>query len=82
MCLLLVADVAHADQLARGVFDRVVASIPECKGAEQLRALARSEAERMVPKTWAENLVPDNSLRAAPPSPRSVLAAPQKRHPA
>ena len=70
--------IAHFEAL----FDRVVASIPECKGAEQLRALARSEAERMVPKSWAENLVPDNSLRAAPPSPRSVLVAPQKRHPA
>jgi geranylgeranyl diphosphate synthase, type II len=32
--------------------ERVVASIPDCPGAAQLQALARSEAERLVPATW------------------------------
>jgi geranylgeranyl diphosphate synthase, type II len=32
--------------------ERVVASIPSCPGAAQLQALARSEAERLVPSTW------------------------------
>jgi geranylgeranyl diphosphate synthase, type II len=32
--------------------ERVVASIPPCDGAAQLQALARSEAERLVPSTW------------------------------
>jgi geranylgeranyl diphosphate synthase, type II len=31
---------------------RVVASIPECRGAFQLQELVRSEAERLVPSNW------------------------------
>ena len=41
-------------------FDRLVgaavAAIPECSGAEQLRALVRFEAERLVPKTISEEV--------------------------
>jgi geranylgeranyl diphosphate synthase, type II len=41
-------------------FERLVAStaaaIPECRGAAQLRALVRVEAERLVPKAWSERL--------------------------
>jgi geranylgeranyl diphosphate synthase type II len=41
-------------------FDTLVAStaaaIPDCRGAAQLRALVRVEAERLVPKAWSEQL--------------------------
>lgn len=56
----------------------VVASIPQCAGREALVALARSEAERLVPKAWAENLVPrDPLVRQQQPSLRSVQHVPQ-----
>ena len=42
-------------------FDRLVAAaieaIPPCPGAAQMRALVRFEAERLVPKTMAEEVV-------------------------
>lgn len=38
------------------LMQRVVDSIPECQGAAALQALARSEAERLVPSTWTHNL--------------------------
>ena len=41
-------------------FDELVAStaeaIPDCRGASQLRALVRVEAERLIPKAWSEEL--------------------------
>ena len=41
-------------------FDQLVAStagsIPDCRGAAQLRALVRVEAERLIPKAWSEEL--------------------------
>ena len=41
-------------------FEELVAStagaIPECRGAAQLRALVRVEAERLIPKAWSEEL--------------------------
>jgi geranylgeranyl diphosphate synthase type II len=42
-------------------FDRLVAcaaeSIPDCPGADQLRALVRQESQRLVPKPQADDLV-------------------------
>jgi geranylgeranyl diphosphate synthase type II len=42
-------------------FDRLVgcaaAAVPDCPGAEPLRALVRLEAERLVPRTLSEDLV-------------------------
>jgi len=44
-------------------FDRLVAcaveAIPPCRGASQLRGLVRMESERLVPKSWAEELACD-----------------------
>ncbi len=57
--------------------EQVLASIPDCAGAEELKALARSEAERLVPKAWADNLRPNMLQRARPPSSRSVQHAPR-----
>ncbi len=57
-------------------FELVIASIPDCQGAEALRALSRAESERLVPKAWARNLFPNTALRAEPPSSRSVQHAP------
>jgi len=41
-------------------FDRLVAATaaatPDCRGAAQLRALVRVEAERLVPKAWSRQL--------------------------
>ncbi len=41
-------------------FERLVAStaasIPDCRGASQLRALVRVESERLLPKAWSEHL--------------------------
>lgn len=45
--------IAHFDLLVA----RAIAAVPECPGAEQLRALVRMEAERLVPKTMSEDLV-------------------------
>jgi geranylgeranyl diphosphate synthase type II len=42
-------------------FDRLVVAaieaIPPCPGAEQMRALVRFEAERLVPKAIAEEVI-------------------------
>ena len=38
------------------LFERVVASIPACVGADQLQALARNESERLVPREWTEGV--------------------------
>jgi geranylgeranyl diphosphate synthase type II len=57
-------------------FDRLVAcaieSIPPCRGASQLRALVRMEAERLVPKAWCENVERDEAARLR----RAVLTRP------
>jgi len=45
--------IAHFDQLVA----HAIAAVPECRGAEQLRALVRLEAERLVPTTMSEDLV-------------------------
>ncbi len=45
--------IAHFDKLV----GCAIASVPECRGAEQLRALVRLEAERLVPQTTSEDLV-------------------------
>lgn len=41
-------------------FDRLVAcaveAVPPCRGASQLRALVRSEGERLVPRAWGERV--------------------------
>ena len=44
--------IAHFDRLVA----RAIAAVPVCKGADQLRALVRLEAERLVPKTISEAL--------------------------
>jgi len=44
--------IAHFDRLVA----RAMEAVPDCKGAEQLRALVRAEAERLIPKA-AEDLV-------------------------
>ena len=45
--------IARFDQLV----GCAIAAVPECRGAEQLRALVRLEAERLVPKTMSDDLV-------------------------
>ena len=45
--------IAHFDKLV----GCAIAAVPECRGAEQLRALVRLEAERLVPQTMSEDLV-------------------------
>lgn len=45
--------IAHFDKL----IVCAIAAVPECRGAEQLRALVRLESERLVPKTLSEDLV-------------------------
>jgi geranylgeranyl diphosphate synthase type II len=45
--------IAHFDLLVR----HAIAAVPDCPGAEQLRALVRMEAERLVPQTMSEALV-------------------------
>ena len=45
--------IAHFDRLV----GRAIAAVPDCPGAEQLRALVRLEAERLVPKAMSEDLV-------------------------
>jgi geranylgeranyl diphosphate synthase, type II len=44
--------IAHFDRLVAGA----IAAVPDCRGAEQLRALVRHEAERLVPKAMLEEL--------------------------
>ena len=41
----------HFDQLVR----YAIAAVPECPGAEQLRALVRMESERLVPRALSED---------------------------
>jgi geranylgeranyl diphosphate synthase, type II len=64
--------ITHFDQS----FARVIAAVPDCIGADSLRTLARSEAERLVPKAWARDLLPANAARQQPPSKRSVQHVP------
>ena len=45
--------IAHFDRLV----GRAIAAVPECPGAEPLRALVRLEAERLVPLSMSEDLV-------------------------
>ncbi|MDQ2779634.1 MAG: polyprenyl synthetase family protein [Pseudomonadota bacterium] len=45
--------IGHFDMLVGGA----IRAIPECPGAEQLRALVRQEAERLVPQTMSQDLV-------------------------
>jgi geranylgeranyl diphosphate synthase type II len=45
--------IAHFDQLV----GCAIAAVPECQGADRLRALVRLEAERLVPTTMSEDLV-------------------------
>lgn len=45
--------IAHFDQLV----GCAIRAVPDCKGAEQLRALVRLEAERLVPHSMSEDLV-------------------------
>ncbi len=59
-------------------FLRVIEAVPECSGAEKLRQLARSEAERLVPSSWARDLVASHAVRAEAPSKRSVAHVPPK----
>jgi len=53
-------------------FDRLVAcaveAIPPCRGASQLRALVRTESERLVPKAWADELACDRLPVLDPPA--------------
>ena len=44
--------IRHFDQLVGAA----VEAVPDCKGADQLRALVRFEAERLVPRTIAEEV--------------------------
>jgi geranylgeranyl diphosphate synthase, type II len=57
-------------------FKRVIEAVPACAGADDLRALARSEAARLVPKSWASDLLPAHNARTEPPSKRSVVHVP------
>ena len=41
----------HFDQLVR----HAIAAVPDCRGAEQLRALVRMESERLVPRAMSED---------------------------
>jgi geranylgeranyl diphosphate synthase type II len=43
--------IEHFDRLVAGA----IAAVPDCPGAEQLRALVRLEAERLVPRTMAKD---------------------------
>jgi geranylgeranyl diphosphate synthase, type II len=45
--------IAHFGRLVA----QAIAAVPECRGAEALRALVRLEAERLVPKTLSDDLV-------------------------
>lgn len=44
--------IKHCNALVAGA----VAAVPDCKGADQLRALVRAEAERLVPTKLSEDL--------------------------
>jgi len=44
--------VAHFQRL----LDAAVHAVPECSGAERLRALVRAESERLVPAAWCHRL--------------------------
>ena len=62
-------------------FDRLVAcaieAIPPCRGSSQLRALVRTEAERLVPKAWCDHVRQPQAARerAAPRQAQSPTAA-------
>ena len=43
--------IAHFDRLV----SHAIAAVPECRGAEQLRALVRLESERLVPRALSED---------------------------
>ena len=44
--------IAHFDRLVAGAIE----AVPACRGADQLRALVRHEAERLVPRTLCEDV--------------------------
>ena len=72
----------HGLSGAIGHFDRLIAcavdAVPPCRGAAQLRALVRMEAERLVPRAWSERLgLP--ALRGAAQAARAP-EAPQATH--
>ena len=46
--------IAHFDQLVACAIE----AVPECEGAERLRALVRMESERLVPRAIADGLTP------------------------
>jgi geranylgeranyl diphosphate synthase type II len=60
----LAGAVAHFDELLAGA----VRAIPDCRGAAALRALVRSESERLVPKSWVSR------IRAAQTAPTPIGA--------
>lgn len=43
----------------RELVERAVDAVPPCRGNAQLRALVRTESERLVPKDWSDDLVRD-----------------------
>ncbi|MFZ4499559.1 MAG: hypothetical protein ACOYMX_07630, partial [Burkholderiales bacterium] len=66
------AAVALAIPRAYRSFDELLAgavrAIPDCRGAAALRALVRSESERLVPKSWVSR------IRAAQTAPTPIGA--------
>ena len=51
------------------------ASIPECAGAESLRALVRMESERLVPLAMSQALLRDAAAASAATAAATVAAA-------
>ena len=49
----------------KALIDNASASIPECRGAEQLRHLVRLESERLVPVTMSDALLAANPAGVA-----------------
>jgi geranylgeranyl diphosphate synthase type II len=47
----LMGAIDHFDRLV----SHAIAAVPECRGAEQLRALVRMESERLVPRSMSED---------------------------
>jgi geranylgeranyl diphosphate synthase type II len=37
--------------------ENAVTAVPECRGAQRLRALVRAESERLVPAAWCHELM-------------------------
>jgi geranylgeranyl diphosphate synthase, type II len=60
--------IEHGLDRALQIFERLVASavdaVPDCRGAPMLRALVRSEGERLVPRGLRESPLRSNPLRA------------------